>query len=166
MYVGPLQTVYASSQSGKTTAIAGMTYVGTIRDTFGAKGVLLKFYNSYVSATGVLSVTTTPAWGEATASTASFPPLFATTTASGGTSPNWAQAKANAAIFLVTPIVTGASGLERQFGFLTPFIHVSASSTVSAITASAGGGAGPICEAFVLYDDPNTLEVNNSRGLF
>ena len=162
MYVGPLQTVYASSQSGKASSIAGMTYIGTIIDTFGAKGVMLKFYNSYVSATGVLSVTVSPAWGEATASTASFPPIFAAT-ASGGASPNWAQAKTNAAIFLVTPGVTGGT---QNFGFLTPFIHVSASSTVSAIAASAGGGAGPICEAFVLYDDPDTLEVNNSRGLF
>jgi len=166
MFVGPLQTVYASSQSGKTTAINGMTYVGTIKNTFGARGVLLKFYNSYASATGVLSVTTAPAWGEATASTASFPPLFATTTASGGTTPNWAQGKANSAIFLVTPTVTGVSAIQNSFGFLTPFIHVSASSTVSAITASAGGGAGPICEAFVLYDDPSTMEASNSRGLF
>ena len=165
MYVGPLQTVYASSQSGKTTAIAGMTYIGTIRDTFGAQGVLLKFYGSSVSATGVLSITTTPAWGEATAASASFPPVFALTTASGGTSPNWAQAKTNAAMFLVTPYITGsASG--NNFGFLTPFIHVSASSTVSAITASAGGGAGPICEAFVLYDSPLTLQTQNTVGLF
>jgi hypothetical protein len=171
MFMGPKQTIYSSGIAGKASAINGMTYIGTVKDTMNAMGVILKFYAVSPSAstfTGILSVTTTPSWTEATATTGILP---WGSTATGGTNPIWGVSANKATVFLISPIATGASGLTSEFGFLAPFIHVSASSTVSAITASAGatgasGVTGPVCEAFVLYDSPQTLDCSNRVGIY